>query len=147
MNQLFPAILLTAGLGAGSSAGETVATIALYNPTGYRGPIMIEISTGRIAAPGIIDWRRARLMAGEEEIPFAIRAGGGRGGRRSAAGRLERPGNRHARAATRKRRRDSVRSDRFIRGGGFGGGNFEVDFPYGPDQEWERSSIVCSTRA
>lgn len=25
-----------------------------------------------------------------------------------------------------------------VRGGGFGGGNFEVDFPYGDDAEWER---------
>lgn len=26
-----------------------------------------------------------------------------------------------------------------LRGGGFGGGDFEVDFPYGPDDEWQRA--------
>ena len=75
MNLLFPAIALAATLCAASSASEPVATIALYNPTGYRGPIMAEVPTGSIAAPGLIDWARTRLMAGDEEIPFAIREG------------------------------------------------------------------------
>ena len=35
--------------------------VALYNPTPWQGPALVEIPTGRIAAPGIIDWSNARL--------------------------------------------------------------------------------------
>jgi len=75
MNLISPAVALAATLCAASGTAETAPSIALYNPTGYHGPIMVEVPVGSLAAPGLIDWARTRLMAGDEEIPFAIREG------------------------------------------------------------------------
>ena len=36
---------------------------------------MVELPTGRIAAPGLVDWTAVRLTAAGEEIPFLLREG------------------------------------------------------------------------
>ncbi|GEM_PF-1882858 len=68
-------LALTASLCASPAMDDAVARISLFNPTAWRGPALIEIATGRIAAPGLIDWANVRLMAGDEEVPFALREG------------------------------------------------------------------------
>ncbi len=52
------------------------AAIVVHNPTRCDAPAVVEVPTGRLAAPGLIDWTRVRLVSGEEVIPFAIRRGG-----------------------------------------------------------------------
>ncbi|MFV2066753.1 MAG: hypothetical protein ACC645_07200, partial [Pirellulales bacterium] len=49
--------------------------IDLYNPSDWRGPVVVELPSGRIAAPGLIDWGSVRLLREGEEIPFSIREG------------------------------------------------------------------------
>ena len=66
------AVLLAHSLNA---RAEPVATVSLYNPTEYTGPILVEVPTGAVAAPGLLDWGTTGLRAGEEEIPFGIREG------------------------------------------------------------------------
>lgn len=74
MSLLLPTLALTAHLCATPTAG-TIAGVALYNPTNWAGPALVEVPTGRIAAPGLIDWNAVRLAYGGEEIPFALREG------------------------------------------------------------------------
>ncbi len=57
------------------TAARPSAQIALHNPTRWEGPTVVELPTGRIAAPGLLDWRRVRLTANGKAIPFAIREG------------------------------------------------------------------------
>jgi hypothetical protein len=59
--------------GAGSE--EPLARIRLYNPTGYAGPMVVEVPVGRIANPELTDWTRVRLVSGGKELPHAIREG------------------------------------------------------------------------
>jgi hypothetical protein len=54
---------------------EPVAVISLYNPTAWAAPLLVEVPAGSIAAPGLLDWRTARLQAGQQAIPFDIREG------------------------------------------------------------------------
>ncbi|MBN1342400.1 MAG: hypothetical protein JXQ73_06955 [Phycisphaerae bacterium] len=54
---------------------EPLAVISLFNPTAWRGPVVVEIPTGRIASPGLVDWRKVRLQSGHHTIPLAIREG------------------------------------------------------------------------
>ena len=53
-----------------------LATLLLRNPTAWDKSVVVEIPTGHIAAPGIIDWSQVHLLADDgSEAPFAIREG------------------------------------------------------------------------
>ena len=54
---------------------KPLAAISLYNPTQWEGALPVEIPTGRIASPGLVDWNNVHLQAGGESLPFAIREG------------------------------------------------------------------------
>ena len=54
---------------------KPLAAISLYNPTQWEGALPVEIATGRIASPGLVDWSNVHLQAGGESIPFALREG------------------------------------------------------------------------
>lgn len=56
-------------------AAKALATLNLYNPTGWERGSTIEVPTGSLGAPGLIDWSTVRLMSGGREIPFALREG------------------------------------------------------------------------
>lgn len=58
-----------------ADAERPVASLRVYNPTAWDGPVVLEIPTGRIASPGVLDWERTRLVHDGREIPFAIREG------------------------------------------------------------------------
>jgi hypothetical protein len=58
-----------------SGAPRPVASIDLYNPTGWAGLAVVEVPTGSLAAPGSIDWQKVRLTAAGQELPFALREG------------------------------------------------------------------------
>ena len=57
------------------AAPGALGGIALYNPTAWQGPALVEVPTGRIAAPGLIDWANVRLLMDGQEIPFIVREG------------------------------------------------------------------------
>ena len=78
MNLLLPMIAFVALMTANAAfnpAPGAFGGVALYNPTPWQGPALVEVPTGRIAAPGIIDWSNARLLVNGVEIPFFIREG------------------------------------------------------------------------
>ncbi|MBL7646644.1 MAG: hypothetical protein JNK74_10695 [Candidatus Hydrogenedentes bacterium] len=50
-------------------------SIRLYNPTEFTGPALVEIPTGRIASPGMIDWSNHHLEVKGEVLPQALREG------------------------------------------------------------------------
>ncbi len=52
-----------------------IARIRLYNPTQSAAAVPVEVPLGRIAAPGLVDWRSVRLIRNGESIPFTIREG------------------------------------------------------------------------
>ncbi len=54
---------------------EPTPHIDLYNPSDWRGPVVVEVPVGQIAVPGLIDWHAARLMCKGVEVPYAIREG------------------------------------------------------------------------
>ncbi|HOD49899.1 MAG TPA: hypothetical protein PLJ71_01710 [Candidatus Hydrogenedentes bacterium] len=58
-----------------TGAGEPLAVLALYNPTQWEGPCPVEIATGRIATPGLIDWGSVALRLNGADLPFALREG------------------------------------------------------------------------
>ncbi len=58
-----------------ANPGPALASLRAYNPTAWDGPVVLEIPTGRIASPGILNWEKVRLVRDGEEIPFAIREG------------------------------------------------------------------------
>ncbi len=77
---VFSCVLAVAVLGGVSSAagvgeGDAVAVISLFNPTNWSGPLTVEVPTGRIATPGLLDWRGVRLQVGTRVVPFALRSG------------------------------------------------------------------------
>ncbi len=59
----------------GVAAGEPLARVRLYNPTGWREAAPVEVPVGRLASPSLIRWDHVRLMLGGREVPFAIREG------------------------------------------------------------------------
>ena len=74
MNTILSSLILVLLGSAVEARGQ--AAIDLHNPTRCDAPAVVEIPTGRLAAPALIDWSRVRLVSGEKEIPFAIRKGG-----------------------------------------------------------------------
>jgi glycosyl hydrolase family 42 (putative beta-galactosidase) len=60
---------------SGAISGRAIASLRIYNPTGWDGPVVLEVPIGRIASPGILDWDKIRLVRDGREIPFAIREG------------------------------------------------------------------------
>ncbi|MCC6489935.1 MAG: beta-galactosidase [Candidatus Hydrogenedentes bacterium] len=57
------------------AAPGALGGVTLYNPTPWQGPALAEVPTGRIAAPGLIDWENVRLLVDGREAPFLIREG------------------------------------------------------------------------
>jgi len=60
---------------ADDTENQPLATIKLYNPTGWNGPMVTEIPVGNIATPGFIDWEEVQLVHNGQNVPFAIREG------------------------------------------------------------------------
>jgi len=60
---------------AAAAGVAPVAQIRLYNPTGWRGSVPVEVPVGSLASPGLIDWSRVRLVLDGRDVPFAIREG------------------------------------------------------------------------
>jgi hypothetical protein len=59
-----------------AASPEALASIGVFNPTGWEEPITVEVPVGRLATPGLIDWSRVRLAAEDgRNVPFAIREG------------------------------------------------------------------------
>ena len=69
------ASMANAGMGKDGVTTGSLATIRLYNPTGWTGPTTVEIPTGHLATPGLVNWANVRLLRVGQEIPFAIREG------------------------------------------------------------------------
>jgi hypothetical protein len=74
------AMVSAALIGAGAVAAVApeappVAVISLFNPTGWAGPTPVEVPVGRVASPGLLDWRTVGLRDGAQDIPFALREG------------------------------------------------------------------------
>jgi len=60
----------------GATAQDSpVASIRLHNLTSWDAPTVVEVPTGRIAAPRLVDWANVRLVSEGKEIPFAVREG------------------------------------------------------------------------
>ncbi len=70
---LIPAVAVAAQMIA--AAAEPVASIGLYNPTQWTGPCPVEIPTGRIATPGLVNWAKVSLRLNGADLPFALREG------------------------------------------------------------------------
>lgn len=68
-------LALITTLSFAAAGAEPVAAISLYNPTEWQAPFLVEIPTGKIAAPDLLDWRSLRLHAPQGVIPFALREG------------------------------------------------------------------------
>ena len=61
---------------APTSRHASLASIRLHNPTGWEGATCVEVPTGSLATPGLIDWTRVRLVADDgRDVPYAIREG------------------------------------------------------------------------
>lgn len=71
----WPAAPADAGAGQEGVTTGSLATIRLYNPTDWTSPTTVEIPTGHLAAPGLVDWANVRLLRAGQEIPFALREG------------------------------------------------------------------------
>lgn len=56
-------------------SASPLASIDLYNPTRWTGPVAVELPVGSIAAPGLIDWANCVVAVDGKEIPFSIREG------------------------------------------------------------------------
>ncbi len=70
------AITLVGALVAATAVdGAPLAQMRLYNPTTWDGAAWVEVPTGRLASPGLIDWGHVRLVLDGREVPFAIREG------------------------------------------------------------------------
>ena len=70
-----PTLALLVQIAAPKGLAEPQATVRLFNPTVWRGPAVVEVPVGRIAAPGIIDWSNTRLISHGQVLPFALREG------------------------------------------------------------------------
>ncbi|MHB9036197.1 MAG: hypothetical protein ACYC64_05990 [Armatimonadota bacterium] len=66
--------VVAAGLPA-ASAQQMGMRIDVYNPTGWNGSGLVEIPVGRLAAPGLVNWRKVRFMRDGREILWSIREG------------------------------------------------------------------------
>lgn len=75
MRTILFAILAIASFAAAESPPVAMASIRLYNPTDFTGPDLVEIPTGRLASPGLIDWSAHHLELHGELIPSTIREG------------------------------------------------------------------------
>jgi len=80
MPALILAILALAGPAAAApgppAPAAVLASLRLYNPTAWAGPVPIEVPVGKLAAPGLIDWARVRLVTGDgKDVPFALHEG------------------------------------------------------------------------
>ena len=84
---IVPTLTLLLYMTAAEGVQEPQATLRLFNPTAWEDPTVVEVPVGRLAAPGIIDWSKARLICDGKELPFAIREG-----RPHWKARLESPG-------------------------------------------------------
>lgn len=72
MRTIFATLILAASFALGAHADPM---IRLYNPTEFRGPALVEIPTGRLASPGLIDWSTHHLELNGEVVPHALREG------------------------------------------------------------------------
>jgi hypothetical protein len=52
-----------------------LATIRLYNPTQWTYQTFVEVPAGQLAAPGLIDWRKVRLVCDGRDVSFSLREG------------------------------------------------------------------------
>ncbi|HPO16230.1 MAG TPA: hypothetical protein PLI09_22535 [Candidatus Hydrogenedentes bacterium] len=68
-------LALITTLSFAAAGAEPVAAISLYNPTEWQGSFLVEIPTGKIAAPNLLDWQRVHLLTPKGDIPFALREG------------------------------------------------------------------------
>lgn len=75
MRTMLIAILTIASLAVADGPPPTSASIRFYNPTGFTAPALVEIPTGRLASPGLIDWSTHHLELNGEVIPSTIREG------------------------------------------------------------------------
>src|SRR5262245_60586836 len=60
---------------ARAESATPLASIQRYNQTPWTGQTSIEVPTGRVAAPGLIDWANVHLALDGKEVPFSIREG------------------------------------------------------------------------
>ncbi len=52
---------------------EQLPRLRIHNPTRWEGPSIVEVPTGHLASPGLVDWSKVRLVAEDgSQIPFAI---------------------------------------------------------------------------
>ncbi|MBL7697459.1 MAG: hypothetical protein JNK79_04855 [Chitinophagaceae bacterium] len=58
-----------------SSGAHSNVSVQLYNPTGAELSSVIEIPTGSIASPGLINWNNVHFELSGKPVPFAIREG------------------------------------------------------------------------
>ena len=82
-----PTLALLLYVAAAEGVQEPQATLRLFNPTAWEDPTVVEVPVGCVAAPGIIDWSKTRLICNGQNLPFAIREG-----RPHWQARLESPG-------------------------------------------------------
>jgi len=54
---------------------DVLASIRLYNPTRWTHQTLVEVPVGELAAPGLIDWRKVRLVCDGQDVPFSLREG------------------------------------------------------------------------
>lgn len=64
--------LLSLVLAIQSPSGDR-PSLSVHNPTRCGAPSVVEIPTGRVAAPGAVDWTRVRLVCDARDVPFTIR--------------------------------------------------------------------------
>lgn len=74
MRTILATIILAVGFVIGL-ATHAEPMIRLYNPTDFRGPALVEIPTGRLATPGLIDWSAHHLEVDGAIVPHTIREG------------------------------------------------------------------------
>ncbi|MCU0962516.1 MAG: glycoside hydrolase family 20 zincin-like fold domain-containing protein, partial [Pirellulaceae bacterium] len=66
---------LVAQLPATGQTAPAVPAIGLYNPTPWEVAVPVEIPTGRLAAPGLVDWTQVHLECAGVTVPHALRSG------------------------------------------------------------------------
>jgi len=57
------------------SFAAAAPSIRLHNPTEFTGPALVEIPTGRLASPGLIDWSTHHVELNGEVLPHVLREG------------------------------------------------------------------------
>lgn len=59
-----------------TGAPHALPGIRVHNPTDWDGPVNVEVPTGHLASPGLIDWSSVQLMAQDgSDVAFAVREG------------------------------------------------------------------------